>query len=88
MREIKLALKDFRPIRKVHKGDYYNIVAGISEPPSYMVALIMFGMLKLKNYGELDKVLWHTYIELKGYQFMIRDYKGVTWTIKSNIVSN
>lgn len=52
------------------------------EPPSYVVQILLLNVLRMKDYGSMEKVWWHAYFEYKNQLFMIRDYKFGTWTIE------
>jgi len=82
--KIRLILKDFKPFEPASNAPYefVNISTGNFNPPSYIVQILLLEILGLKNYGRMDKVLWHTYFWYKNYPFMIRDYKFGSWTIK------
>jgi len=83
--KIKLILRDFKPSYQSNEDflKFVNIITGIYHPPAYMVELLLLGILGFKNYGRLDKIWWHTYLEYKNHKFMIRDYKFGTWSIES-----
>lgn len=82
--KIRLILKDFKPFdpKSNDCSKFANILTGNYNPPSYIVQILLLGILGFKNYGRMDKVLWHTYFQYKNYSFMIRDYKFGSWTIE------
>jgi hypothetical protein len=49
---------------------------------SYMVRILLFGLIGLKNYGPSDKSIWHTYVKYKNSTFMIRESRFFSWTIE------
>ena len=49
------------------------IVAGIIEPPSYIVRSVLCGILGLPCYRGGDKSEWETYIVYRRHKFLIRD---------------
>ena len=63
------------------------IVAGIIEPPSYIVRSVLCGILGLPCYRGGDKSEWETYIVYRGHQFLIRDWKRSSWSIDSPLDS-
>jgi hypothetical protein len=52
------------------------------DPPAYVMAFLFLSILKLRNFGEMEKVWWHTYFTYKGIVFLIRDYKFGTWSLE------
>ncbi len=82
--KIKRLLKDFTQFEP--ESDYFskfkNIITGNYNPPAYIVEMLLIRILGFDNYGEMDKVSWHTFLKFKGYSFMVRDYKFGTWTIE------
>jgi len=82
--KIRLIFKDFEPLEP--KSDdlfkFVNILTQNYNPPAYIVQILLLGILGFKNYGRMDKVLWHTYFRYKNRPFMIRDYKFGSWTVK------
>jgi hypothetical protein len=89
-------MKEQKYIRELFKGlsfheaiwqDYFefqNITTGNFLPPAYIVKIIFIGVLKLGNYGKMEKVDWHTYFRYKDHVFLIRDFKFGSWTIACN----
>ncbi len=61
---------------------FHTVSWGNYMPPAYIVELIFLGILGLPNYGEFEKIKWHTYIRYKDVCFMIRDYKFGSWSIE------
>ncbi len=84
IKKIKLILKEFKPFDPKSKdySEFINISTGNYTPPSYIVQILLLGILGLKNYGSMDKVSWHTFVQYKAFPFMIRDYKFSSWTIE------
>lgn len=81
---IRQILKDFKPFEP-EPVSYSKFVALLPinyNPPAYMVQMLLLGILGFKDYGIMDKVLWHTYFEYKNYPFMVMDYKFGSWTIE------
>ena len=81
--KIRQMLKDFTPFEP-KSNDYFkfvSILTGNYNPPSYIVEILLLAILGLKDYGRMEKVLWHTYFYYKNHQFMLRDYKFGSWTI-------
>jgi len=83
--KIKLTLKDFKQFDSSTDDylEFVNILIKISYPPSYIVQLLLFAVLGFRDYGKMEKVSWHTYLQYKNYKFMIHDYKFGTWSIMS-----
>ena len=85
--KIKLIFKDLK-VQNPEKIDllygFRNVLLQNIDPPAYIVRLIFIDVLKLKDYGRMDKVWWHTYFRFQGYDFKIRDYKFGTWTLEAN----
>jgi hypothetical protein len=82
--KLQKIFKDFTSFEP-KSNDYYkyvNIITVNYNPPSYVVQILLLGVLGFRNCGRMDKVLWHTYFQYKKYPFMIRDYKFGSWTIK------
>ena len=85
--KLKLILKDLKGFNPKDISPIYgfkNILIRQFDPPAYIVRLILLEVLKLKDYGKMDKVWWYTYFEFNGFEFMINDYKFGSWTIKAN----
>lgn len=85
--KLKLIFKDLKGINPKDINPRYgfrNILIRNFDPPTYIVRLILLEILKLKDYGKMDKVWWHTYFEFQGFEFMIRDYKFGSWTLEAN----
>jgi hypothetical protein len=82
--KIHLGLKDFRVIeqKSIDSSKFMNLITGIHDPPSYIVRILLLGILDLRDYGRMDKVFWHTFFEFKDKPFMIRDCKFGSWTIE------
>lgn len=85
VRKILKILKDFKKVTEYPSIPTQNISIQNIEPPSYIVQILLLNVLNLKNFGPMDKVLWHTFFEFEGQTFMIRDYKFGSWTIEGNI---
>ena len=83
--QIKNLFKDFKQLdfKECPYPELVNVSTGNYYPPSYIVRIIFLGILGFKNFGRLDKVLWHTFFRYKDFTFMIRDYKFYSWTIES-----
>lgn len=85
--KIKLIFKDLK-VQNPREIDplygFRNILLKNFDPPVYIVRLIFIDILKLKDYGKMDRVWWHTYFRFQGYDFKIRDYKFGSWTLEVN----
>lgn len=84
--KIGLILKDLEPIR--YDNDPLEEFNGArekysSDPPSYIVRLILFIFADFVDYGSWDKTYWHTFLEYKGTEFAIEDNKFGNWSIVS-----
>lgn len=85
-RKIRLILKDLKPLEL--DDDPLQKFNGIqkkyfSNPPHYLVRLILIGILDFKNYGRWDTIYWHTFLEYRRLKFAVHDNKFGSWTISS-----
>jgi hypothetical protein len=62
---------------------FRNLSTRNIDPPAYVMAFLFLRVLGFKNFGEMDKVWWHTYFSYKNVVFMIRDYKFGTWSLEA-----
>jgi hypothetical protein len=62
----------------------HTIESGISSPPSYMVKLALFFIGEFSHCGTGDKTEWIAQVNYKDVNFEIRDWKGATWTIRTD----
>lgn len=83
-KKIYRLLKDFAPLNAETNScpTFVNILTRNYNPPAYIVEILLLDIRGFKNYGVLDKVLWHTYFEYKNYPFMVHDYKFGSWDIE------
>jgi hypothetical protein len=90
MNNIKQIFKNFKSYEPKSNDNlkFFNILTGNYNPPSYIVQILFLNILNFRNYGRIDKVLWHTYFQYKNYPFMIRDYKFGSWSIEGIQNSN
>jgi len=83
---IKEVFNDFEIVdqKDINISDFNTISAWNYNPPSYIVVRIFLNILKMPNYGPLDKVRWHTFFRFNGKTYMIRDTKFDYWSLESN----
>jgi hypothetical protein len=84
-KKIKEAMHGIEPINMDTNSlfRFKTVSWGNYKPPAYIVELIFLNILGYSNYGELEKIKWHTYFQYKNIRFMIRDYKFGTWSIEA-----
>ncbi|MDQ6865861.1 MAG: hypothetical protein M3044_18790 [Thermoproteota archaeon] len=79
---IKRDLSRFGEVESPPKDSRFEVLAGSSKTPQYMVRLLLFGLMRFKNYGTMDKVLWHTYLNYKGFIFGVVESRWRGYTIQ------
>ncbi len=77
-------IEHYEPKEEDFHTPFTNVSTGNTFPPDYIVAFVFFSLLEFKNYGELEKILWHTYFLYKDCPFLIRDYKFGSWSLESS----
>jgi hypothetical protein len=84
--DIMNILRDVKPLeaKKLDMFKYKNISVRNFDPPGYIVRMVLIDILGLKDYGRHDKVNWHTYLQFKNINYMVRDYKFGSWSIESD----
>lgn len=80
--KIRQICRDFEPLdaEKHDIFEFETISSGNSEPPVYIVSLLL-NFLGFKKYGGIEKVKWLTMMKFKGFVFELHDYKFGVWTI-------
>jgi len=72
--------------REIEVGDaqgFHNVFVGLTDPPGYLVRVVLIDGFGLRDYGRADKVNWQTYLGYKGHSFKVRDFKFGTWSVES-----
>lgn len=80
---IKELMQGFTPLDPDALPKFANVETGLSNPPAYMLRLLLLGLMKFPDLGGAEKVWWQTPVRFKGQDFLIRDYKFGTWTIEA-----
>src|SRR5438552_10101434 len=80
---IKELLEGLTPLDPDALPKFANVETGLSDPPAYMLRLLLLGLMKFPDVGSAEKVWWQTPVRFKGQDFLIRDYKFGTWTIEA-----
>lgn len=63
---------------------FHNLSVRNTFPPAHIIRLLFLFILEFPDFGEEDKVNWHTYFKYQNQYFKIRDYiygNSLTWTI-------
>jgi hypothetical protein len=76
-------IKPYKPRKEDFALRFRNISIRNTDPPAYVMAFLFLRILKFPNFGEMDKVWWHTYFTYKNIVFLIRDYKFGTWSLEA-----
>lgn len=85
MEKIKEIFYDLIPIRDAIESLFFGnnkIVKKIYHPPSYIIKILFLGILSCYDFGDFDKIYWHTYFSYKNVTFLLHDYKFGSSTIK------
>lgn len=61
-----------------------TVIESISDPPSYVVELVLLLGGDFKAYREWDKSAWQVYVRYKGFTFAIADWKRSSWSIRGD----
>ena len=80
---IRHLLAGLTPIDLDELPEFSNVKTGISDPPGYVLRLLLIGLLRFPDLGPDEKVRWQTVFRFKGQDFLVRDFKFDTWTIEA-----
>ena len=61
-----------------------RLIGGISDPPSYVVKLVLVLGCGFKFYRQWEKSAWQVYVRYKGFTFALTDWKRGSWSISSD----
>ncbi len=75
-------IEPYRPGKRDFALGFRNVSVKNIDPPAYVMAFLFLRILKFPNFGEMDKVWWHTYFTYNDVVFLIRDYKFGTWSLE------
>ncbi|MHB8277515.1 MAG: hypothetical protein ACYDIA_07675 [Candidatus Humimicrobiaceae bacterium] len=59
-----------------------SIVQKIYDPPSYIIEILFLNILSCYDFGDFDKIHWHTYFIYRNVTFLLHDYKFGSCTLK------
>lgn len=78
-------LRDFHPISSLSSPrlNFRTVSHGNYDPPTHIVALLIFAVLDLEDLGGADKIRWQAVFEFRNVAFLIRDYKFGSWSLES-----
>jgi hypothetical protein len=62
---------------------FANVKTGITDPPAYVVRLLLLGLLGFPDLGPDEKVWWQTAFRFNNQDFLVRDHKFGTWSIEA-----